>query len=379
MNHSQAFLVVLFLLFHFNAQNSFALQGWGTPNPSFSIIMCVLIVMLCLVLLVLAYAKFCLYSPPDLPIPPQSLRQLIQSSSRFSGIDQEVIESLPFFTFSSLKGSKEGLECVVCLSTFEQSEVLRLLPKCGHAFHMSCIDKWLQSHSSCPLCRQKFDAWELTSYSHTNSMRYTGNSSNLIPDVHVELIVEREQDGQSQNSSRFELGKPKKENMLVQQDEIQRVFHKFKHKIVVSDIVHKSRWSDLNSSDLMFLNSEMTGFMSSKRFSLSSSSRSQLGFSINDQLEKVKEVLERKRVFESGVCKKPSTISSLLTPEEKRSMSEIANLPRIRELSLHYGNNGGDERKRRIWMPIAARTVEWFASQGRRSEESESKTQLSNV
>ncbi|CAH2080546.1 unnamed protein product [Thlaspi arvense] len=153
MNHSQAFLVVLFLLFHFNAQNSFALQGWGTPNPSFSIIMCVLIVMLCLVLLVLAYAKFCLYSPPDLPIPPQSLRQLIQSSSRFSGIDQEVIESLPFFTFSSLKGSKEGLECVVCLSTFEQSEVLRLLPKCRHAFHMSCIDKWLQSHSSCPLCR----------------------------------------------------------------------------------------------------------------------------------------------------------------------------------------------------------------------------------
>ncbi|KAM0953305.1 putative transcription factor C2H2 family [Dioscorea sansibarensis] len=44
-------------------------------------------------------------------------------------------------------------ECPVCLSTFMDGEQLRLLPHCQHSFHVSCIDMWLNSHSSCPVCR----------------------------------------------------------------------------------------------------------------------------------------------------------------------------------------------------------------------------------
>jgi len=44
-------------------------------------------------------------------------------------------------------------ECLVCLGEFEQEESLRLLPKCSHAFHVPCIDTWLRSHKTCPLCR----------------------------------------------------------------------------------------------------------------------------------------------------------------------------------------------------------------------------------
>lgn len=45
------------------------------------------------------------------------------------------------------------MECAVCLSRFEDADILRLLPKCKHAFHLDCVDTWLVSHSTCPLCR----------------------------------------------------------------------------------------------------------------------------------------------------------------------------------------------------------------------------------
>lgn len=74
-----------------------------------------------------------------------------------SGIDQYVVESLPRFPFSILKGMKDGLECAVCLSRYESTDVLRLLPMCKHAFHLDCIDLWLLHHSTCPLCRHRIE------------------------------------------------------------------------------------------------------------------------------------------------------------------------------------------------------------------------------
>lgn len=50
-------------------------------------------------------------------------------------------------------GLKEPFDCAICLCEFTQLDMLRLLPMCSHAFHIGCIDKWLVSNSSCPICR----------------------------------------------------------------------------------------------------------------------------------------------------------------------------------------------------------------------------------
>eukprot|EP00262_Sarcandra_glabra_P005616 TRINITY_DN17347_c0_g1_i1.p1 TRINITY_DN17347_c0_g1~~TRINITY_DN17347_c0_g1_i1.p1 ORF type:complete len:410 (-),score=2.27 TRINITY_DN17347_c0_g1_i1:129-1358(-) len=72
------------------------------------------------------------------------------------GLDPTVVQSFPTFVYSEVKGLKIGkgtLECAVCLSEFEDDETLRLLPKCDHVFHPDCIDVWLGSHTTCPVCR----------------------------------------------------------------------------------------------------------------------------------------------------------------------------------------------------------------------------------
>lgn len=49
--------------------------------------------------------------------------------------------------------ASENAQCTVCLAEFHGEDTLRILPHCGHFFHVSCIDIWLQQHSTCPVCR----------------------------------------------------------------------------------------------------------------------------------------------------------------------------------------------------------------------------------
>ncbi|KAK9130138.1 hypothetical protein Sjap_010625 [Stephania japonica] len=86
-------------------------------------------------------------------------------SHRRGGLDPEIIDTFPTFLYSYVKDLKIGkgaLECAVCLSEFEDEVTLRWLPKCDHVFHPDCIDSWLASHSTCPLCRSDLSATTTT-------------------------------------------------------------------------------------------------------------------------------------------------------------------------------------------------------------------------
>lgn len=385
-------------------------------QPSLAVVIGILSVMFSVTFVLLVYAKFChrAGSTTAGSCDQENPAVLTRSRSRFSGIDKTVIESLPFFRFSSLKGSKQGLECAVCLSKFEDIEILRLLPKCRHAFHIDCIDYWLEKHSSCPLCRHKVSAEDPANFTYTNSMRLM-SQSDMRQDSNLELFVQREA-GIQGSSSRFSIGssfrkifKSNKEEEIQEEAEERKILHKFNHRIIASDVVLKNRWSNVSSSDLMFLNSEMLNDLSSNRFS--SLELEGTGQAVttaartfeSGEIMKIKEEMDRKRLFESklssidknslvSVPGHPSTApvesgsvqqSNNMLPADKRSMSEITGVSRFgdssarnrhREMSLIEGGDFKDERMRQLWLPIARRTVQWFANRERRSQNTHSQT-----
>ncbi|CAH8357283.1 unnamed protein product [Eruca vesicaria subsp. sativa] len=78
-----------------------------------------------------------------------------QVAAANKGLKKKVLQSLPKVTFSPESPSSENFaECAICLTEFSAGDELRVLPQCGHGFHLSCIDTWLGSHSSCPSCRR---------------------------------------------------------------------------------------------------------------------------------------------------------------------------------------------------------------------------------
>ncbi|CAK9179820.1 unnamed protein product [Ilex paraguariensis] len=56
-------------------------------------------------------------------------------------------------TIKEEDGLEEVRYCVVCLCQVCSGDRYRLLPQCNHKFHVHCIDTWLETHSTCPLCR----------------------------------------------------------------------------------------------------------------------------------------------------------------------------------------------------------------------------------
>jgi len=57
-------------------------------------------------------------------------------------------------TTTSLFKTTMSTSCSICIEDFEEGEKIRLLPRCGHAFHTDCIIPWLtERQGCCPYCK----------------------------------------------------------------------------------------------------------------------------------------------------------------------------------------------------------------------------------
>ncbi|XP_062221210.1 probable E3 ubiquitin-protein ligase ATL45 [Phragmites australis] len=66
------------------------------------------------------------------------------------------IDVPPAFAYDDPESSSKSggsTLCAVCLEDVQRGETVRRLPACEHLFHKECVDMWLHSHTTCPLCR----------------------------------------------------------------------------------------------------------------------------------------------------------------------------------------------------------------------------------
>lgn len=137
-------------------QSSLSTPAAYEPGGNFNQSMAVVVVFLMCAFFAMAF--FSIYLRHCFDSNEHAASATTVNRSRHHGLDPAVIETFPILFYSAIKDLKIGkaaLECAVCLTEFEDHETLRLLPKCNHVFHPDCIDAWLASHVTCPVCRAK--------------------------------------------------------------------------------------------------------------------------------------------------------------------------------------------------------------------------------
>ncbi|KAJ7562960.1 hypothetical protein O6H91_03G090500 [Diphasiastrum complanatum] len=257
-----------------NATYGFSIQNDSHSHATLAIIVGVLSTISSLAFLVLLYTTRCRRRSSSIVQQPGAATATPASNG---GLDQAIIEHLPLFSFKSLKGNTCGLECAVCLSHYEDSDILRLLPSCQHAFHVECIDKWLVSQSSCPLCRHEVSSEDTLL---VDSILAARRSLEEAPDfgvprrslerlgsatlqMHVtrDEVVDESSPRSSQQSHHdgMMLGPGKSENRVATCEAARLSSprkRRLAHRIVISDVLLQQRWSDLAPADVLFLNSQ---------------------------------------------------------------------------------------------------------------------------
>lgn len=389
-------------------------------RPSIAVIVAVLTTIFSITFLLLLYTKHCKRGsfiiltygsqyPSSRMAPPSFIR-------KHSGIDRNVIESLPVFRFGSLRDQKDGLECAVCLNRFKPREVLRLLPKCKHAFHVECVDTWLDAHSSCPLCRYRVDPEDIILVEETKILNsnqpFTEND--VVPDIEnginsdesnsgfrrvlrrhssaleqratgsLQIVFQRTSLSGSNETATFRRSldswklKQQQKNsepsmtvgcfdrsrtdglLLTQERESSLILNRrLEHKIIVSTEatgVHQ-RWSDIQPSDLLYLRSEMI-VTYNRRYSLAPRSGSS---EMHNQKQSVKLPLQS---IKYGQKDKSSSNCYIGSSSNGRNVINSRSVSEITGLNRFENRDSNNENQIQRQARLVSRWLAWRRSDG---------------
>merc|ERR1719346_679164 len=62
------------------------------------------------------------------------------------------IAALPTRKLAAAENLGEQTKCLICLDEFNDGDDVKTLP-CLHIYHQQCIERWLCTDNSCPVCK----------------------------------------------------------------------------------------------------------------------------------------------------------------------------------------------------------------------------------
>lgn len=133
-----------------------------------------------------------------------------------SGLPLHIIDSIKTQKYTGKNSSAGNTDCSVCLADFEEDDLLKLLPRCNHPFHIQCINKWLMSHTNCPLCRATV-AFDQNYNTKVGEIQIPGDHS----DQGINMLQNREAVGLSNNTEEPDGGEAT--SVYIHSDHIQKI------------------------------------------------------------------------------------------------------------------------------------------------------------
>ncbi len=111
-----------------------------------------------------------------------------EQSSRQSGLTHEQIaDNSTIMTYSANPGPSEDQPsstiCSICTLEYEPRQHIRSLDQCDHCFHISCIDRWLADHNTCPLCRTNVLPEAATNTTNQHRPAATNSTNSRLNDI----------------------------------------------------------------------------------------------------------------------------------------------------------------------------------------------------
>ncbi|KAG7338106.1 ring finger domain containing protein [Nitzschia inconspicua] len=141
--------------------------------------------------------------PEEKPMDPNSRRMIAHVLSATTTVAQGSDEEQPPESTGASTGESSSLynttictTCSICIDEFVDGERVRLLPRCGHAFHTECILPWLSERQGCcPLCKMAVLGADPDSEDEDN------DGSNNEGEIEVVQISDRTTTSESLNES----------------------------------------------------------------------------------------------------------------------------------------------------------------------------------
>ena len=148
----------------------------GAPEHLVPLLTCGLVIAAVAAPTILESLRTAATAPPPRP-PPRDERAFAQAVERVRKMRTEIYKEPCHLTVAELRRrlgpkSKACLErrdlekafadkfdcCAICSESWASDDVYRVLPRCGHCFHVECIDRWALlsagkgKRPTCPLC-----------------------------------------------------------------------------------------------------------------------------------------------------------------------------------------------------------------------------------